>query len=77
MDIREWLAGGLPELERQRDEAFANYHQTLGAIRALDATLRWLDEQGAAGEPASDRPTNITELRNEVQEMQEGDEAGT
>lgn len=66
MKIREWLAGGLPELERQRDEAFANYHQTKGAMRAIDATLRWLDEQGAAAtDNGADRPTNITELRSD------------
>lgn len=54
MDVREWLSGGLSELERQRDDFFANYHQCIGAIRTIEATLRWLEgqEAGAGEEPA-------------------------
>lgn len=61
MEIREWLAGGIPDLEKQRDEAFANYHQTVGALKAIEATLRWLDEQGAGEKPA---PTEEGEKGN-------------
>lgn len=53
MKIREWLLGGIPEMEQQRDDHFANYHQTIGALRAIEAIVRWLDEnEGAGDEPA-------------------------
>lgn len=52
MGIREWLLGGIPDMEQQRDDHFANYHQTIGALRAIEAIVRWLDENEGAGTKA-------------------------
>jgi len=67
LGLREWLAGGIPDLEAQRDDAFANYHKTIGAIAAIEATLRWLDEnEGAAGTgDGPDRPASHNEGEND------------
>lgn len=51
--LREWLRGGIAPAERQREEAYATYHQAIGFLHALNQTLQWLDEnEGAGDEPA-------------------------
>ncbi len=56
MDVREWLEGGLPDLEAQRDEAFANAYQAIGAIRTVKATIAWLDREGRESAPPTNEP---------------------
>lgn len=53
MKLYDWLAGGIPDLEAQREEALAKQHRAEGAIQAIKATMKWLEEQGVVGQPAT------------------------